>query len=148
MLVSYSSSSGAITSGTRTFTVANATGGGADLTVAAPLVNGNGVTASLAKAGLGTMVLTANNTYTGGTAISAAALQIGNGGSGASIGSTSNVLDNGGLVFNHSDNVTFSPIISGGGSLTQTGSGALTLTGSNTYSGGTTVNGGMLSGGL
>ena len=79
--------------------------------------------------GTGILTLLGSNTYSGGTTISAGTLQVGNGGSGAAIGSTSGVLDNGGLVFNHSDIVTFSPLISGSGSLTQTGTGILTLAG-------------------
>jgi autotransporter-associated beta strand protein len=93
----------------------------------------------------GTLVLTnTGSTYTGGTTISGGTLQVGNGGSAASIGSTSGVLDNGSLVFNHTDSVTFAPVISGSGSLTRMGTGILTLAGSNTYSGGTTISAGTL----
>ena len=60
-------------------------------------------------------------------------------GSGASIGGTSGVTDNASLVFNHADTATFSPVISGSGSLTQSGAGILVLTGANTYSGPTTI---------
>ena len=90
------------------------------------------------------MTLTAANTYTGGTTISGGTLQVGSGGSGASIGGTSGVLDNASLVFNHTDNVVFAPAISGSGGLTQTGTGVLTLLGNNTYTGGTTISGGTL----
>ena len=71
--------------------------------------------------GAGTLTLTGSNTYGGGTTISAGTLQVGNGGSGASIGGTSGVFDNASLVFNHGDAVMFSPSISGTGSLTQIG---------------------------
>ncbi len=103
----------------------------------------------LTKLGPNTLVLSASNTYSGPTAVSGGTLQIGNGGSGASIGSTSGVaLSNGAaIVFNHTDPVTFAPAISGSGSLTQTGSGLLTLSGTNTYSGTTTINGGTLNAG-
>ena len=57
------------------------------------------------------------------------------------------MLDNGSLVFNHGDVVTFSPVISGNGGLTQTGTGILTLLGSNTYCGMTTVSAGTLQAG-
>ena len=98
----------------------------------------------LTQAGTGTLTLSNSNAYTGGTTISAGTLQVGNGGRGASIGSTSGVLDNASLVFNHSDAATFAPVISGSGSLTQTGTGVLTLLGSNTYSGGTTIANGTI----
>ncbi|MGV0909114.1 autotransporter domain-containing protein [Martelella sp. FOR1707] len=49
------------------------------------------------------------------------------------------------VVFNHTDNTTFTPVISGSGSVTKMGSGTLTLTGTNTYSGGTFFNGGVVS---
>ena len=104
-------------------------------------VGGNG---SLTQAGTGILTLTGGNTYSGPTMIAGGTLQVGNGGSGASIGSTSSVLDNGVLVFNHGDAVTFAPLISGNGSLTQTGTGILTLLGSNTYSGPTMIAGGTL----
>ncbi|MEI8372586.1 MAG: autotransporter-associated beta strand repeat-containing protein [Planctomycetota bacterium] len=113
----------------------------ADIVSFAPAICGTG---SLTEAGPGSLILTGINTYSGGTTINGGTLQVGSGGSGASISTTSGVADNGSLVFNHSDAVTFSPIISGSGSLTKVGSGALTLTGSNTYSGATTVSAGTL----
>ena len=100
--------------------------------------------ASLTQAGSGVLTLLGSNTYTGDTTISAGTLQLGNGGSGASIGNTNGVLDNSSLVFFHGDSVTFLPAISGSGNLTQAGSGVLTLLGNNTYSGSTTVSGGTL----
>ena len=100
---------------------------------------------SLTKLGPGMLTLSTNNGYTGSTTIRAGTLQIGNGGTVGAIGSTSNVLDNGALVFNRSDNYggTFNPVISGVGSLNLAG-GTLNLTGINTYSGATSVNSGML----
>ena len=97
----------------------------------------------LIENGQGTLLLTGSNSYGGGTTIASGTLQVGNGGSGASLGGGP-VADNGALVFNHADNVAFSPAVSGNGSLTQTGSGVLTLLASNTYSGPTTINQGML----
>ena len=99
---------------------------------------------SLTKAGPGVLVLTAANTFTGPTTITGGALQVGNGGSGASLGGTSAVTNSGNLVFNTPDTLTFSPVISGSGSLTQAGPGLLTLTAANTYSGATAVTGGTL----
>ncbi|WP_266171348.1 autotransporter-associated beta strand repeat-containing protein [Dyella subtropica] len=94
------------------------------------------------KTDLGTLVLTGNNTYTGGTTISAGSLQIGNGGTTGGIGG--NVTNNGSLVFDRSDAVSFGGVISGSGSLSQMGSGTLTLTSVNPYSGTTTINAGKL----
>src|SRR5271166_6175333 len=99
-------------------------------------------TGSGVKEGTGTLVLIAANTYTGGTTISGGTLQIGNGGTTGSI--VGNVTDNAALVFDRSDNVTFSGAISGTGSLTQNGGGTLVLTGTNTYGGGTTISAGTL----
>jgi autotransporter-associated beta strand protein len=97
---------------------------------------------SVNQTGTGTTILTGNNAYTGGTTIRAGTLQLGNGGTTGSI--TGNVLDNGVLVFNRSDSVTFGGVISGTGSLIQQGAGVLTLPGANTYTGTTTVNSGSL----
>ena len=98
----------------------------------------------LTKLGAGTLVLTAANTYTGTTSLSAGVLQVGNGGSTGDLGS-SNVVDNGSLIFNRSGAITVSNAISGTGSLTQAGPGTLTLTAANTYSGATTMSAGTLS---
>lgn len=84
----------------------------------------------------------AANTYTGGTTISGGTLQIGDGGTTGSI--TGNVTNNAALAFNRSDNLTFGGIISGTGTLTKQGAGALTLSGTNTYSGATSVESGSL----
>ena len=94
------------------------------------------------KNGGGTLALTGNNVYTGGTTINAGTLQIGNGGTTGSI--VGNVTDNGSLILNRSDNVTFNAIISGSGNLAQNGSGITILGGINTYSGGTIINNGTL----
>jgi len=76
------------------------------------------------------------------TTINLGTLQIGNGGTTGSI--IGDVIDNGSLVFNRSDDVTFNGIVSGSGSLEQAGKGTLTLTGANGYSGGTQVSAGSL----
>jgi fibronectin-binding autotransporter adhesin len=99
-------------------------------------------TGNLVKMGSGIVILTANNSYTGNTTISAGTLQLGNGGiSGEIVG---NVIDNGNLTFNRSDAVTFSGNVSGTGTLGQNSLGTLTLTGANTYTGGTTISAGTL----
>ncbi len=106
--------------------------------VFAPAISGNGTVKVLA----GTTILTANNSYTGSTTITAGTLQLGNGGTSGSI--VGNIVDNGTLAFNHSDTVSFPGVISGSGGLTQAGSGTLSLTGANTYTGPTNINAGTL----
>ena len=51
-----------------------------------------------------------------------ASLSIGNGGTGEYLASPS-VADNGAIVFNHSDALTYSGVISGKGVLTKSGTG-------------------------
>ncbi len=97
---------------------------------------------SLAKSGTGTLTLTGENTYSGGTTISGGTLQVGDGGSAGSL--TGDVANNGALVFARADSLRFAGLISGTGSLTQSGTGELTLAGNNTLSGPTTVAAGAL----
>ena len=103
------------------------------------VISGNG---TMTKLGAGTLTLTGANSLTGGTTISAGALQVGNGGAGATL--EGNILDNAALLFNHSSNITFSDAISGSGNLTKLGAGTLILTGAGAYTGGTTVSTGTL----
>lgn len=103
------------------------------------IVSGTG---ALVQAGTGTLALTGENTFTGGTTISAGTLQLGNGGTTGSI--VGDVTDNAALVFDRSDALTYAGVISGTGSLTQAGTGTLTLTGKNTYTGTTTISSGTL----
>jgi outer membrane autotransporter protein len=98
-------------------------------------------TGNLTNAGSGTTTLTANNTYSGLTVIENGTLQVGNGGSTGSLG-TNQVINNGTLAFNRTNDFTVANLITGSGSVTHAGSGALTLSGTNTYSGSTTVNNG------
>ena len=101
---------------------------------------------AMTKTTAGTVTLSGNNTYTGGTTISAGTLQIGVGGTTGSV--VGNITDNATLVFNRSNALTFGGVISGTGAMTQAGTGTLTLTGANTYTGLTTVNAGTLAYGV
>ncbi|MEN9468538.1 MAG: hypothetical protein RL630_271 [Verrucomicrobiota bacterium] len=93
-------------------------------------------TGSLAKTGAGVLTLSGNNSYSGGTTISAGTLA----GNTASL--QGNILNNAALSFNQATDGTYAGNISGTGSLNKTGAGALALSGTNTYTGGTTLSAG------
>ncbi|MDY0165723.1 MAG: autotransporter-associated beta strand repeat-containing protein [Thermoguttaceae bacterium] len=92
-----------------------------------------------------TVIFAGNNTYAGETrlASSTSRLHIGNGGTSGSLG-IGNVVNNGSLTFNRSDELLVPNAISGSGTLTQAGPGTTVLSGENTYGGGTTVSVGTL----
>lgn len=105
-------------------------------------VNGNG---QLTKTGAGSLTLTLDNTYTGGTTIEQGTLQLGNGGT---IGSVQgDIVDNGILDINRADTLAVTSNISGEGQVYQTGLGTTVLQGSNSYSGATLVANGVLQAG-
>lgn len=109
------------------------------LTVASQITG----TARLTVAGAGSVLLTGDNTYSGGTEIAGGTLQVGNGGTTGSL--QGNLINNGGrLTFNRSSSLSYGGGISGNGGLRKIGAGILTLTGANTYSGGTDINGGAI----
>jgi fibronectin-binding autotransporter adhesin len=112
--------------------------GGIDVTIANAISGAGG----LRKTGAGIVTLTESNTYTGGTTISGGMLRIGDGGTSGSI--LGNVVNNGLLVFNRSNSVSFNGAITGTGSLTKQGAGTLTLAGTNSYSGATTIEAGAI----
>ena len=103
-----------------------------------------GGTGSMVKSTAGTVTLTMNNSYSGGTLISGGILQVGDG-SGVNRGTlgSGNVTNDAVIVLNHSGSFTLANVISGSGSLTSLG-GAATLTGASAYSGATTVSGGTV----
>ena len=70
-------------------------------------------------------------------------LQIGTGGAGSRL-DVGNLTNDGTLVFNQSNNYTYSDSISGSGAVTKAGAGTLTLSAANTYTGLTTIVGGTL----
>ncbi len=103
-------------------------------------VSGTGV--GIVKSGTGTLLLTANNTYTGNTSISAGTLQVGAGGTTGAVAGP--IASSGVLRFNRSDSVALSSVISGTGEVQFTGAGDTTLSAANTYSGATTLSSGTL----
>ena len=100
-------------------------------------ISGSG---ALTKQGSGSLTLSGENNYQGGTTISAGAL-IGN--TQSLIG---NIVDNASLIFDQSSTGTFAGSISGSGTVQSRGQGSLTLSGVNTYGGGTTISAGTLIG--
>ena len=110
-----------------------------DIVTAPYLISGSG---NVSQIGTGTTILTANNTYTGTTTISAGTLQLGNGGSSGRV--AGDVIDNAALVFDRSDVNPFGGHISGTGAVTQAGTGTTILTADSTYTGGTTITAGTL----
>ncbi|EBH5840752.1 TPA: autotransporter-associated beta strand repeat-containing protein [Salmonella enterica subsp. enterica serovar Monschaui] len=93
---------------------------------------------SLTKTGAGTLILNAENTYTGGTTISDGTLVANN----VEALGTGNVTDNATLELNTGGD--FDNVISGSGQVVKSGDEMLTLSGANSYTGGTTISGGTL----
>ncbi|WP_320423772.1 autotransporter-associated beta strand repeat-containing protein [Roseateles agri] len=117
-------------------------GDGADSLFAGTLIGSGGLT----KQGAGTLTLTGDNTYAGGTLIEAGTLQIGSGGANATSGSLgSGAVDDRGLLrFARSDAVSLDNAVTGSGGLELT-QGQLTLGSTqNAYAGTTQVSGGAL----
>ena len=100
----------------------------------------SGTSASLTKAGGGTLMLTANNTYNGGTTISAGTLELA--GTAGNLAGT--ITNNGTLLISRSGSFTLATISSGTGSLTMNGSGTVTLSSTSTNVGEVIVNSGIL----
>ncbi|WP_176209928.1 autotransporter-associated beta strand repeat-containing protein, partial [Salmonella enterica] len=88
--------------------------------------------------GAGTLILNAENTYTGGTTISGGTLIATN----VNALGTGNVTDNATLELNTGGD--FDNAISGSGQVVKSGDKTLTLSGINSYTGGTTISGGTL----
>ena len=126
-----------------------ATGG----TISAPIVGTSGITLIGVA---GPLVLTGSSTYTGVTTVSnngdtqsGVRLNLGNGGTGGSIGSSSRVDVRANSIFctNRSNSIVQGihfPTITGSGSFIKAGAGTTILTAANTYSGSTSVTNGML----
>ena len=96
------------------------------------IITGSG---NFIKDGSGSMVLSATNTYTGNTTISAGTLEVsGQLGSGSYSGTVAN---SGIFSYSSSSNQTLSGVISGSGSLEKSSSSILTLSATNTPTVGT-----------
>ncbi|EBL5096112.1 autotransporter outer membrane beta-barrel domain-containing protein [Salmonella enterica subsp. enterica serovar Senftenberg] len=93
---------------------------------------------SLIKQGAGTLILNAENTYTGGTTISGGTLVAND----VNALGTGDVTDNAALMLNTGGDFTNN--IGGTGRVEKSGDGTLTLSGGNTYTGGTLISGGTL----
>ncbi|MFN3932581.1 MAG: beta strand repeat-containing protein, partial [Brevundimonas sp.] len=120
--------------------VGDGTAAGADMTA----VIGSDLTGSalLRKTDLGVLVLTGNAAHTGGTEIAQGELRIGDGGTSGSL--AGDVANEGLLIFDRADDVSFGGVISGTGAVVQAGGGVLNLTAANTYTGATRVESGTL----
>jgi len=123
--------------------------GGATLTIdppADPTFSGVISGGTLALTGPGTEILDGANTSITGVNIGATStLQVGDGATpGASI--AGNVANSGALVFEpySSDNITYSGVISGSGTVTFSGTGQINFSGANSYSGQTSLVSGTL----
>ncbi|NRP20947.1 Extracellular serine protease [Ensifer adhaerens] len=104
---------------------------------------------SFSQIGSGTLTLTATSSSRGPVTIgTGSTLQLGNGGTTGWIGGTGNfagsITNNGTLIYNRSNDVSYAGTFTGTGALTQTGTGKLTLTGVNTFTGDTAVKSGTL----
>jgi outer membrane autotransporter protein len=99
----------------------------------------------LIKSNTGGLILSGDNTYTGGTAVTAGVLQVGNGGASGSLGSGAiSVTGTGVLDFSRAGTLIVADAISGNGTLRHNGTGTTVITDAGTFSGTTNVNRGIL----
>ena len=106
------------------------------------VIDGSG---TVTKSGSGVLILTGASTYTGGTTISQGTLWLGDGTTNGSV--VGNITDNGTLRFVTAEDESYGGIISGTGSVWESGDGTLTLSGANTYAGNTMISGTIVCGG-
>jgi autotransporter-associated beta strand protein len=101
---------------------------------------------ALIKQGSGLLVIdnSGSNDFTGGINISAGTLQLGNNDSNGNAPATGGIIDDGALIFKRTDSYTTPNVISGSGSVTQSGTGTNRLSGVNTYGGTTLISSGTI----
>lgn len=106
----------------------------------------SGATGALTKAGAGTLILTAANSFGGALAVTGGTLQAGNGATTGSFGGAGDIAVSLGatLAINRSDAFTFGRLLTGAGGFENKGAGTTTLTLPQTYTGPTSVTGGRL----
>jgi autotransporter-associated beta strand protein len=109
-----------------------------DLTYPGTL-SGNG---TLTKLGAGTLIITGDKSGTGLTTITTGLLQIGSGGTTGTI--AGNIANNSALIFNRSNDLTYTGSISGSGTLIKLGAGTLTLPANQSFTAATTLSAGTL----
>lgn len=123
-------------------TVQTADGGSAATdAVLAGVMSGEGM---LVKTGGGSLILTGRNTFTGVAEVEEGVLQVGSGGTGAGFSANARLADGTQLVFQHSDRMDYAGTVSGRGSLVKRGTGRLVLSGASGFTGGTFLEGGIL----
>jgi len=111
-------------------------GTSASILVSAAIAGGAGIV----KTGAGDLVLSANNTFSGTTAVTAGWLRLGAGGSTGSVaGPVTVATASTAVVIDRADDLTVATVISGSGGLFKEGGNTVTLTGANSYTGGTTL---------
>jgi len=167
-----SGSSGALITTSSNASIALTANSASSGTYAGVIANGSG-SVGLTKQGAGTLTLSGNNTYSGGTIISSGSLAVGNanalGATSGNITASGGTLDLGGYSLTSSGTVSFqggtvsnglltnntvaydgqsgtvSAALAGSAGLNKTGAGTLTLSStSNTFSGAINVNAGTL----
>jgi autotransporter-associated beta strand protein len=119
--------------------VVNALGTGSTVTIGIPVAGTQGFT----KDGVGTLIFTRTNTFSGDMTINAGTLQFGNGGASGSP-TTGNIVNNGTLIVNRNNAENITGNVSGSGNVIKNAVGLLTMLGTNTYGGTTAINSGQI----
>jgi len=109
-------------------------------TVAAGIIGSGGLT----KSNTGTLTITTDNAYIGGTFIGGGILQVGDGSASSGTLGIGTITNNAVLVYNRPDAAAVDPAIVGTGSLIQQGSGTLSFNSPGSYTGGTTISNGTI----